>query len=72
MSPSTVYDRVKKTGYMTGPNHRMREAMDAMQSAPRPAGAAAAQKGAGVVTEPPNLEDAGDGAESCGECVRMT
>ena len=65
MSPSTVYDRTKKTGYMTGPNHRMRQAMDAMQ--PPPPAASASAEGGG----PPNLRDSGGDPESCGECANF-
>jgi hypothetical protein len=71
MTPrGTVYDRMKKTGYLMGPNHRMGAAMDMESAPPAPAGPAAAD---GEQDEPPNLQDSGEagGGGSCGECVNF-
>ena len=66
MSPSdTVYDRYKKTGYITGPNHRMATALNS--AAPEPD-----EPESGGEGEPPNLRDAGDSMESCGDCEYFT
>ena len=63
MPRSTVYDRVKRTGYMMGPAHKMGPAMDQMPE-PEP-GPSTAPDAAG---SPPNLRDAGASPESCGDC----
>lgn len=66
MSPSdTVYDRMKRTGYLMGSKHRMGPSMES--SAAPPSGDAEDESSAA----PPNLRDAGDSMESCADCVHF-
>ena len=55
----TVYSRMKKTGYITGPRHRMNPGMEDMQPQDTPA-----------TDGPPNLRDAPE-PESCGDCANF-
>ena len=60
---STVYDRMKTNGgYMTGPRHRMQAGMEAV---------AAPESEVDGAAGPPNLRDAGESPDSCGQCVHF-
>jgi hypothetical protein len=77
---STVYDRLKKTGYITGPKHAM---LGQQADAPVPPDAGGGPGGSAPgepdtpgsdETEaqgPPNLRDAKDVADSCGDCANF-
>ena len=73
---STVYDRFKKTGYITGPKHSM---LGQMADAPVPrdaGGDPGGQPGSpddeaaeGESQTPPNLRDSDSTLASCGDCA---
>lgn len=68
---STVADRMKRTGYIMGPRHRM---FSSVGGEGGPGGAPApvkpvAEGGQGERSEPPGLRDAEDGMECCGNCA---
>jgi hypothetical protein len=66
-SPSTLFQRAKKTGYLMGPKHRYGPAMDDM--AEKPAGPPSAPGDDGEADQgPPNLRDAGSVIDSCSDC----
>ncbi len=70
MGGRTVFDRVKKTGYMTGPEHKMNSALED-QSDDDPtmnADDAADPDGGEETGEPPNLRDSAERPASCGDC----
>ena len=63
MSPSnTVFDRYKKTGYITGSRHAMGPALE--EGAPPP------PESDGM--SPPNLRDSGSDSDSCGTCANFS
>jgi hypothetical protein len=77
---STVYDRMKKTGYITGPKHTMLGQEAAAPVPPDaggdPGGSALDEPGTEGSDEtgdvgPPNLRDAKDVADACGDCVHF-
>lgn len=68
----TVYDRLKRTGYMMGPEHRMGPAFDDQARGPDLTIIIGSPKGnAEGGQRPPGLRDAGNTMESCSECARF-
>jgi hypothetical protein len=77
---STVYDRLKKTGYITGPKHAMlgqeADAPVLPDAGGDPGGTALDDPGTEGSDEtedagPPNLRDARDVPDACGDCVNF-
>ncbi len=67
---NTVYDRLKKTGFMMGPQHAMGASFD-MKANPDKQDPTMMDDDSGTPEKPPALRDSIDTSECCGTCANF-